>query len=203
MMRLSFIFAGLTALAGCAGVTAPLGTALGIAPAAQAAPVVPANAPLIEVRLPDLGASGVFGLVARHAGVASFSTTDGVTLAYRNGVLTGTRGLSGDLIGADVTGTLARLAGAGRGGHARLHSYIDGENQVVLRGMRCQAREAGAAPVVAGGRQQVARRIDETCALQGQTLRNSYWIAGNGVVVKSRQWAGPVIGYVETTGAAR
>ncbi|MAM00302.1 MAG: hypothetical protein CL583_17825 [Alteromonadaceae bacterium] len=120
----------------------------------------------------------------RNGDTVTYLTPDGISMALREGMLVGTRGLGFDLMNADVEEPLAALAGGADTGVVRLHRYLDGENATELRSFVCDYARNGAT-------------INETCHTPGITINNSYEMTRQGQIAASRQWIGPEVGYVE------
>ena len=154
----------------------------------------------LRATLPDRGAEAVLGPVSRTGGVTEWQTLDGITLAFRDGVLTGTRGLGDDLMSADVSGDVAMLRGTGSGYHPHIRSYLDGENQTVFRSYQCRptARDRNMT-----GQEAALRRVTMRCVSPRDSFTNVYWLDSGGTVIRSRQWVGPQIGYMETQRVSR
>lgn len=141
----------------------------------------------LRVTLPARDAQAVLGPVSRNSGVTVWQTLDGISLSFHSGVLIETRGLGHDLMSSDPAGTVAMLRGATDGGYyPQIRTYLDGEQRTVFRSFQC--RRGGGS----GG------RIDEICVSPDETVTNSYWLDAAGRVIKSRQWVGPTIEYMET-----
>jgi len=155
----------------------------------------------LRVTLPDRGAEAVLGPVSRIGDVTVWQTLDGITLAFRDGVLVGTRGLGDDLMSADVSGDVAMLRGfTGEGYHPHIRSYLDGEDQTVFRSYQCRRTAQGRETTSDG---PATHRIEMRCASPQDSFTNVYWLDGAGAVTKSRQWVGPTTGYMETERVAR
>jgi len=155
----------------------------------------------LRVTVPDRGAQAVLGPVSRTGGVTVWQTLDGITLAFRDGALKGTRGLGDDLMSADVSGDLAMLRGTGPGGHhPHIRSYLDGENRTVFRSYQC--RRTGT-DRDSGHDETALRRVTMRCVSPHDSFTNVYWLDGAGAVIRSRQWVGPQIGYMETQRVSR
>lgn len=147
----------------------------------------------LRVSLPSRDAQAVLGPVSRNGNITVWQTLDGISLSFRNGVLIETRGLGDDLMSSDAAGTLAMLRGAADGGYyPQMRSYLDGEQRTVFRSFQCRRTASG------GGTPRAGTRIDETCVSTTETVTNSYWLDSTGRVIRSRQWVGPVVGYMET-----
>jgi len=170
-----------------------LGDRLGLTGQVAALAPRPVGPERLRVRLAAKGAQATLAPVARDGAVTVWQTLDGITLSFRHGVLVATRGLGADLMSADVDTTLAMLRGATYGAteggyYPHIRTYLDGENRTVFTSYQCRRATADA----------TARRIEERCVSPGGAFTNIYWLDGAGAVIKSRQWVGPVIEYMET-----
>jgi len=142
----------------------------------------------LRVSLPSRDAQAVLGPVSRNAGITVWQTLDGISLSFRDGVLIETRGLGDDLMSSDAAGTVAMLRGRMGGDYyPQIRTYLDGEQRTAIRSFMC--RRAATDDSV---------RIDETCVSTNETVTNSYWLNSAGSVIRSRQWVGPDIEYMET-----
>lgn len=190
MMRVVLILA-LTLLAACARPTPD--------PRSQItrAQLDAVTTPLLLAELPSLGtAAGVIPASA-NGDVTTWQTGDGVSLSFRSGVLTATRGLGQDLMSADVANTLAALRGAHQGYYTRFHSGLDGEHQTGFRAFQCRITRRAAERIAIFEHVHAVTRVDETCLSPGLEISNSYWL-GDGIMWKSKQWVSPFAGYLLT-----
>lgn len=122
--------------------------------------------------------------VGQNGPVTTFTTPDGVSFGFRNGVLVATRGLGNDLMSADARQTEALLMTQGTGNTVRIHRFLDGQDQLFVRSFVCQITRAGP---------QIFR---ETCAGKEIQFENTYRFDLAGQIVSSRQWISPERGYV-------
>jgi hypothetical protein len=114
-----------------------------------------------------------------------------------NGVLQATRGIGNDLMSADVAETANALSRGQSGALSRTHLYVDGDWQTVTRPIPCVLSGGEPMTTAIGGRNQSVRRVVEDCRVGDQMIQNVYWVR-SGEVLRSRQWAGPEIGYLGT-----
>lgn len=158
----------------------------------------PGGAATAEARLyaelPSRGATATLVVEAVNGTVTTWRTADNVTLSFDDGVLVATRGLGFDLMGAGAEKTLAALAGGDPGPYRRQYRYLDGQNHAAYVTAGCTVQDRGAETV--GGRR--LWRHDEICESFHTAFTNTYWSDGGGWVLRSRQWIGPQIGYIET-----
>jgi len=111
--------------------------------------------------------------------VETYFTPDNISISLQDGVLIATRGLGFDLMSADVSDTIAGLR---RGGRAvRIHRYLDGEDQIVIKSYICDYRGNA--------------NVTETCHGKDHTFENNYQMSA-GQIIASRQWIGPHHGYI-------
>ncbi len=138
------------------------------------------NVPLKIAVLEDKNLASVLIQRQQNRDVVTYFTPDGISMAYKSGVLVATRGLGFDLMEADVDEVLQSLR-TGRNGAVRVHRYLDGEDQIVLRSFVCDYEGSA--------------RITETCYSDGFSIENTYQMNA-GSVTASRQWIGPQQGYI-------
>ena len=138
------------------------------------------NVPLKIATLEEKKLASVLIERARNRDQITYFTPDGISMTYKSGVLVGTRGLGFDLMDADVDQVLSSLR-TGRDGAVRIHRYLDGEEQVILRSFICDYTGAGT--------------VTETCFSDGFQITNTYAMSG-GRITSSRQWISPEQGYV-------
>ena len=119
-----------------ADAAARLGAITGLRPepAAQA-PALPtaalAEGPGNVLMVTLLGRNAVAAMTraGSNNGVDTWRTAKGVTLSFRDGILVASRGLGGDLMGANVDGVLAAIL-RGSGTAQLRHAFLDSEDQI-------------------------------------------------------------------------
>ena len=183
----------LLALAGCVAAPAP-----DLRATLTAAQIEAIGGPLLLAEAPALGTAALLPEVAWNAATRTWASADGVSLSTTGGLIVATRGLGFDLLSADVSGTLAALAGGVRQDYPRLHSYLDGENRTAFRAFRCVMTSAGRETLDAFGTRREVTRLVETCYSTGDPIVNSYWVGEDGLPWRTRQWVSPEVGPVLT-----
>jgi len=138
------------------------------------------NVPLKIATLEEKNLASVLIERARNRDQITYFTPDGISMTYESGVLVGTRGLGFDLMDADVDQVLSSLRTRADGA-VRIHRYLDGEEQVILRSFICDYTGAGT--------------VTETCYSDGFQITNTYAMSG-GRITSSRQWISPEQGYI-------
>lgn len=158
-----------------------------------------AGKPVLYVALPKRKAASLLRLSGRNGPVQTWQTPDAISLSFDEGILTATRGLGFDLMSAQTTETRRMLEGAEKtDAYPRLHGYLDGEHRHRFRSYLCQRGDARRETLTLVGATREVTRITESCTAPGVAFTNLYWLGDDGVIWKSRQWAGPGTGFVET-----
>lgn len=157
----------------------------------------------IIVERPDLTGYLGLGLTRQDdlpGEITTWSADDNSALIFRNGMLIATRGLAGNLISADVP-VKNGIAGPAHGGQRRYY-LRSGNNQERVVTLACEITDLGPDPLEIYERFYRTRHLQEHCegpVQNGQktVVLNDYWVdSQNKKVWKSRQWAGPEIGYL-------
>ncbi len=175
----------------------------GTAPAAQPAPApVPdlANAApgdILLVTIMSRNAVAPLTKIAQNGDTVTWVSPGQVSMTLKDGILIATRGLNEDLMGADVT--RVRSALAARGGSAnRTHSYLDSEDQIILRKVSCIITEDGADTIAAATGAREAVKYTEACTSPEFVFSNIYWLdTPGGTIVQSRQAVAPMTGFLQ------
>jgi hypothetical protein len=131
--------------------------------------------------------------IERNGPYVTYGTGDRRTLTFRDGILTATRGLGGDLMSTDAPGIRALIRNRESGSATRTMRFLDGEDLIEQYDLTCTINR-GAEEKLPGGAQ--ALRLTETCTYEGATLTNSYLVDRKGHVLASRQWAGRFSGHL-------
>jgi hypothetical protein len=150
--------------------------------------------PLLRAFIPDRDANALLFPIAVNGPVETWATVDAKTLSLKDGLLTQTRGLGGDLMSSRLppVGTVR----SGRGTVTRMHSYLGPNDQTVLVEFACTLSDRGAERVTVSGLSYATRRIAERCDGAGDGFENLYWVEPGGTIRQSVQWVGPDVGNV-------
>ncbi len=186
-----FVDVGTTLFQGLTG----RGQAVDLRPGLTREALRPVEGTAIVVYIEEREVSALMGELIATPNGRTFVTSDGISLTFETGFLKSTRGLGGDLMGAD---TLAVRQALGTTGQAvRVHDYLTGEDRIEQRRFTCTLSAPVREPVVIYEIQYQTARITESCSDERDSFTNDYWIDAQGVVRKSRQWLSPSVGYLE------
>ena len=160
----------------------------------------------LQVNPVKLGGSDFLRRVARRndsefGTVEVWNSSDNAQIFLRNGVLIGTRGVGGDIISSNAAATVSAVTQARSGAGSRTYRVSNGDNTDQLVNFRCEIQNLGAEGITVVNQTFATTHLRETCSggpAGTLSVVNNYWVqSGNGLVKKSRQWAGPVVGYFE------
>ena len=191
-MRRTALVLGLTALlSGCAQLAGLIGGGQAI--------LVEPNAPeAMFVSVPALRAQGYVVPSARNGSIVTWRTPDNATFSFDRGVVVSTRGLGDDMMGSDADHSIAASTGGAGDWAPRINGYMNGEYQSYFLTFQCRRSGSQSDRITIGDQSLSATRITETCVNDQTQIENIYWRNGNGVMLKSRQWVSPTVGYMET-----
>lgn len=139
--------------------------------------------------------SAVLLYAGTNRGYERWATPSGQTVTVRDGVVTATRGLNFDLMSSAADGTMQLVRRRASGNVNRIYRYLNGEDKEVDYPARCSIAPQGAETVVLPTGARVATtKMRESCVAEERRIENTYWVAGSGEVVKSRQWISAEVG---------
>jgi hypothetical protein len=130
--------------------------------------------------------------------VEVWRTSENQQLFLRGGVLIGSRGLGGDILSSDVSSALsAFVSGMSKQGQRRyvISRGDHASGDIVLQ---CSYRFMGLGETLVVDQVYRTQHFREQCKAPNISISNDYWVQPeSGTVRKSRQWAGPTVGYFE------
>lgn len=159
---------------------------------------------VMEVRIPSRELVDYPSLVDQRRDyepgrLLTFRSLDNATLTFRNGVLVTTRGIAGDMLDQNVPIQEGSVGPASSG--ERRMQILALDNKAVGIFLECELEGRGRERIVIYDYAYDTDHLVETCTWssaklnqQGQ-IENEYWVSGSRVW-RSRQWAGPTIGYM-------
>ncbi|WP_127561865.1 YjbF family lipoprotein [Nioella ostreopsis] len=156
------------------------------------------TAPVLVVRMPDADISVGLLEYGTNRDVTIWRSLDGNTVSTAAGLLRNTRGFGTDLHSLETEALHHALSQGQSAEYSRLFRALDGEGQLHAIRLYCSLTPEGSETVDILGRSYATRRFSETCHVDGRdtpVFVNTYWQGRDGDLWKSRQWAGPELGY--------
>lgn len=170
----------------------------------NAAPVRAALLDTLEVTREATGATATLSLYAERDApdggrLRIWRSADGAQIVLRDGVLIATRGLGNDLGSAEVRALVALVRdGDNAGGRHQLY-VLTGENGTRLIDLSCGMQVVGLVPPGADSAPVTTRHVRADCIGAGTRVTYDLWVDPEaGSIWRSRQWAGPGLGYIVT-----
>lgn len=149
------------------------------------------SGPLEFITREDKSAWSFILQIETNGPYATFGNSARQTLTMRNGVVTSTRGLGGDLMSSDLTGVLPLIQGRRAGTATRIMRHLNGEDETVETAFSCTVTPGKMAPVKLGAVNTSARQVTERCTSDKVTFTNTYLVDSGGRSLGSRQWLSP------------
>jgi hypothetical protein len=141
--------------------------------------------------------------IERNGRFETFGSSDRRTVTMRNGIISGTRGLGGDLMSSDLTQVSALISGREPGRGTRVMRFLTGADKIRELRFDCTVNVGERMPVKAGAVDTSARRVTETCTSGDMKISNLYLVDRQGWSVSSKQWIGEMNGYMLTQSLRR
>lgn len=157
----------------------------------------------LQVNPLNLGGSDFLKRVTRRQDgqrgtVEVWRTSANAQLFLRDGVLIGSRGLGGDILSSDVNVALQAFSQGGNGSGVRTYVISRGDHASGEVALQCTYQSLGAAKTQVVDLIYDTLHVRESCRGDKIRITNDYWIQPtSGIMRKSRQWAGPLVGYFE------
>lgn len=164
----------------------------------QAVVVTPNASDVLSISVPALRLQDYATPVARTRDITTWQTSNKIGFSFEDGVIVSTRGLGNDLMGADVTQSISATRGGAKTWVPRINGYIDGEYQSYFMAFQCRKTGRVSEQITLGDRRISSTLTTETCVNDERQIENHYWRNSNGLMLKSRQWISPAVGYMET-----
>ena len=133
--------------------------------------------------------------IEQNGAYDTFGSADRRTVTMKDGIVTATRGLGGDLMSSDVSQIAPLISGRRAGQGTRVMRFLDGEDKTVEIRFACTITPGKSFPVKAGALDTTARQVTETCRAQGRQITNTYLVDAHGRSVSAKQWVSAQNGY--------
>lgn len=136
--------------------------------------------------------------IQRNGPYQSYGSSSRQVIAMRDGMITSTRGLGGDLMSSDVDSLLPRVRARAAGSAQYDMRFLTSEDVIEVKRYVCRLQPGGRLPVQGGVTDSSGTMVKADCTGVGHTGRftNTYIVAADGHILSARQWLGSMIGYV-------
>lgn len=151
--------------------------------------------PLYLAELSKRGARAYLLDIGQNGDVTTWSSTDGIMISLRNGVVVRTLGLGEDLMSACLPSAAALAKGAGT--VTPTYYYLTGNDQSYGVPVNCQLSRVGRETVRIASLSYATTHVREACDGTKMQFTNDFWIQPNGHIRKSNQWISKDVGYIK------
>ncbi|MDU8910971.1 YjbF family lipoprotein [Aestuariicoccus sp. MJ-SS9] len=166
----------------------------GVTEADIAATLQRTDRPLALVNAEDRKSQALVVEIERNGPYRTFATRDRQTFITRGGMVTGTRGLGGDLMSSDATALLRLVSARSPGTAPYVMRFLTPDNQTVTESYTCTVSPGASAPFALGAVNQTGRIVTAACTGEDGEFTNGYIVAGDGYILAARQFLGEATG---------
>ncbi|MDJ0822758.1 MAG: YjbF family lipoprotein [Paracoccaceae bacterium] len=134
--------------------------------------------------------------IERNRGYQSFATSSRQVVTIREGFMTSSRGLGGDLMSSEEDDLLALIQARKVGDVRYVQRHLTVDNQTTVRNYLCIAKPDEEAPSQLGPILEGERVVTVYCKDEPTYFTNSFIVDRHGNIRVARQWMGPDLGYL-------
>lgn len=210
MIRRTALAAALLGLAACSNDPAylsPIDTTYGLlfsgrGEPAQISPdqigrtLASTDLPVIFFAMPDRETQSLLVRIEQNGPYATYGNPSRQSVVLRDGMITGTRGLSGDLMSVDEAPLLDLVRARRAGTAVYIQRWLTPEEVTKVTTYSCGVEPDKPVDVALGLVKATATEVITACeSPDGPPFVDYYVVDSSGDILASRQWLGPNIGY--------
>ncbi|MGP6088702.1 YjbF family lipoprotein [Antarctobacter jejuensis] len=172
-----------------------------VSPQLMAQALAATKAPVFLYALESRQAQIMLAEIQRNGPYQTFGNSARQVIVMRQGMITSTRGLGGDLMSSEEDQLLSYVANRAEGQVSYDLRFLTPEDVTLVRRYSCRVARGDTIPVAAGLVQTTARVVTVFCVAGdgvSPDFVNTYAVASDGYILSSKQWMGPFMGYVLT-----
>lgn len=153
--------------------------------------------PVIHLRIVERNSEALALEIERNGAHRTYATAERQAIVLRDGMITATRGLGGDLMSVEEDRLLSLVRGRSAGQATYVQRFLTPEDITKTISYRCNVEpdkrvEAAQGTLRASGTEMLAACTSET----GAPFVDYYVVDGSGEIIASRQWLGETTGYI-------
>ncbi len=134
--------------------------------------------------------------IERNGPYQTFATSGRQVFILSNGVVTGTRGIGGDLMSSESDGLIALLRARKAGSTPYAMRFLTGEDVTETLSYTCDVFSDGTEALEQGRIRATTTRMIANCTGTTKPFTDTFLVDDSGYVLSSRQWLGDFTGYV-------
>ncbi|WP_425097736.1 YjbF family lipoprotein [Tropicibacter sp. S64] len=154
------------------------------------------DAPVEFVNLESRESQALMIGIERNGPYYTYGTATRQSIVLRNGMITATRGLGGDLMSSEED-ALYRVVQSRHAGSASYQMrFLTPEDVISTLNVSCTVSAGGPTAIVAGAINSSGTTMTANCQGDGASFSNTYVVDARGNILAARQWLGHELGYV-------
>ncbi|MDA7423344.1 YjbF family lipoprotein [Thalassococcus lentus] len=136
--------------------------------------------------------------IERNRGHQSFGNAARQLIVIKDGVITGSRGLGGDLMSSDADALISQVRRRTAGNVPYTMRFLTPEDVTTTMNLNCAVTPLGQqVPVQAGEVNGTGEAVNAVCSnADGYTVTNTFIVDGHGRILTTRQWISQTIGFL-------
>ncbi|MFP4237807.1 YjbF family lipoprotein [Rhodosalinus sp.] len=169
-----------------------------VGPEQISAAVRETDQPLLYARFSVTGNSAIMIGIEDNGPYTTFATGARQTITLRDGFLTATRGMGGDLMSVDIDAVRALISARRAGQATRIMRFLNAEDATYEVVLDCRVTPGETRRVEVGAIATTATEVTESCTgRRGRQFTNTYMIDPDGRAVVSSQWGSDLLAQVD------
>ncbi len=134
--------------------------------------------------------------IERNGAYQTYGTSSRQSVAFRNGMITATRGLGGDLMSSGEDALLHMVSRRQSGVAPYTMRFLTSDNRTEALSYNCTVSPGKSVPVKVAEIDTTGVAVTAQCAGAGNSFTNVFVVDRHGSLVSARQWLGYQLGYV-------
>ncbi|MBV2359353.1 YjbF family lipoprotein [Thalassococcus sp. CAU 1522] len=154
------------------------------------------DAPIIMLQIESRKSQTLLIEIERNGPYRTFATSARQSVVIRNGLVTATRGLGGDLMSSEEDALLEMVRGRKHGVVRYTQRYLTPEDVTEAIDYDCLVKSEGTTSVPTTAGPRTATEMQAICESDGRVRTMTFLVDGNGNILSARQWLGETTGFV-------
>ena len=154
------------------------------------------SAPVALFQQESTKAQFVMLQIERNGSYATFANAARQSIVFRNGMMTASRGLGGDLMSSGSDALLRKVSSRSAGQASYVMRFLTPEDATVAYRMTCAVTRGQSVSLDIGGGKRAGTVMSAACSGDGLEITNTFIVGSNGFILSARQWMGPALGYI-------
>lgn len=176
---------------------------LRVSPAQVAEVLSKTSGPLNLIQLETIDAQFMMLQIERNSPYQTFASSNRQVINFRDGMITSTRGLGGDMMSTEEDALLSQVRSRSDGVANYTLRFLTPEDRTQTLNYTCYVNRAGTAPVTGGQINAQGVVMTASCRTETEDFTNTFVVDGGGFILSTRQWAGETLGYISAQALRR